>query len=125
MGLATPARDYFPGMGKAVADRTINRKKPDGTVETWADVAHRVAHGNALLAPRGALFSSMEEVNLEHHLRQASLLMSGRHLQHGDETQPTRNKEVFTNCATAAATYLTFYLLLNGAGVGRCYDDAM
>ncbi len=62
---------------------------------------------------------------MRHHLRQASLLMSGRHLQHGDETQPTRNQEVFTNCSTAASTYLSFYLLLNGSGVGRCYDDVM
>jgi hypothetical protein len=51
--------------------------------------------------------------------------MSGRHLQHGDETQPMRNMEVFTNCSTAASTFLTFYLLLNGSGVGRSYDDAM
>ncbi|AHC30494.1 putative ribonucleoside-thiphosphate reductase [Rhizobium phage vB_RleS_L338C] len=51
--------------------------------------------------------------------------MSGRHLQHGDENQPTRNMEVFTNCSTAATTFLLFYLLLNGSGVGRSYDDAM
>ncbi|GAF83187.1 unnamed protein product, partial [marine sediment metagenome] len=39
------------------------------------------------------------------------------------ETQPYRNMEVFTNCATAPTSFLLFYLLLNGAGVGRCYDD--
>ena len=33
--------------------------------------------------------------------------------------------EVFTNCSTAAATFLSFYLLLNGSGVGRSYDDSM
>jgi adenosylcobalamin-dependent ribonucleoside-triphosphate reductase len=33
--------------------------------------------------------------------------------------------EVFTNCSTAASTFLMFYLLLNGSGVGRAYDDAM
>ncbi len=49
--------------------------------------------------------------------------MSGRHLQHGDETQSYRNMEVFTNCATAPTSFLLFYLLLNGAGVGRSYDD--
>lgn len=93
-------------------------------VETWADVARRVAIGSALLHPeldgRDAEFAKMH-----HHLRQASILMSGRHLQHGDETQPLRNMEVFTNCSTAASTFLTFYLLLNGSGVGRSYDDAM
>jgi len=93
-------------------------------VETWADVANRVATGNALLHPtqaeRDAEFHAMQ-----HHLRQASILMSGRHLQHGDATQPLRNMEVFTNCSTAASTFLTFYLLLNGSGVGRSYDNAM
>ncbi len=62
---------------------------------------------------------------MKHHLSQASLLMSGRHLQHGDITQSTRNMEVFTNCSTSATTFLLFYLLLNGSGVGRAYDDAM
>lgn len=129
MNMHTPARTYFPGMGQAVADRTINRKitEQDGTtrVETWEEVSHRVALGNSLLDPRGANAAQSEYVTMNHHLRQASLLMSGRHLQHGDETQPSRNQEVFTNCSTAAATFLLFYLLLNGSGVGRAYDDAM
>lgn len=102
-------------------------------VEKWADVAYRVAFGNSLLHPQinGAPLSVVaaerikEFDKMHHHLRQASILMSGRHLQHGDETQPLRNMEVFTNCSTAASTFLTFYLLLNGSGVGRAYDDAM
>jgi adenosylcobalamin-dependent ribonucleoside-triphosphate reductase len=193
----TITRDYFPGMGQAVADRTINRKidrhfaaaervqfviaRSDKTslekqvaihaesqgylfdndffvehgddkfvsgyfwatgrkeVEKWADVAIRVATGNAMLDPRvdmkrkqtNAEFAAdpgvfpVEFDRMHHHLSQASLLMSGRHLQHGDETQPSRNMEVFTNCSTAANTFLLFYLLLNGSGVGRAYDDAM
>jgi hypothetical protein len=51
--------------------------------------------------------------------------MSGRHLQHGDDNQPERNQEVFTNCSTAASTFLSFYLLMNGSGVGRAYDDCL
>lgn len=201
MGHPTPARDYFPGMGQAVADRTVNRKikrpleatmvvdfeierndktslesqiaawaKSNGyvyepgkseyhidkgndlrvagwfipeakiEVERWEDVAARVAMGSAMLDPRrprvgGTSFihehtilnhhQEDERFAMEHHLRQASLLMSGRHLQHGDETQPTRNMEVFTNCSTSATTFLLFYLLLNGSGVGRDYSDAM
>lgn len=134
MKLRTKAREYFPGMGQAVADRTVNRLIDDnGTKrrETWEEVAHRVALGNSMLDPRGddyaekTLFQIAEYGPMNHHLRQASLLMSGRHLQHGDETQPQRNMEVFTNCSTAAATFLLFYLLLNGSGVGRAYDDAM
>jgi adenosylcobalamin-dependent ribonucleoside-triphosphate reductase len=126
----TNVRKYYMGMGQAVADRTINRKiisKNTGKLrnETWADVSKRVALGNSLLDPRGALFQVSERKSLEHHLRQASTLMSGRHLQHGDETQPTRNLEVFSNCSTSASTFILFYLLLNGSGVGRAYDDAM
>lgn len=93
--------------------------------ETWADVAERVAKGSASLEPRGEPFAKHEYERMAHHLRQASLLMSGRHLQHGDETQATKNMELYTNCATAAASFLTFYLLLNGSGVGRAYDDNM
>jgi adenosylcobalamin-dependent ribonucleoside-triphosphate reductase len=121
---STDARSYAKGIGDAVADRTINRKKADGSVETWADVAERVALGNTSLEPRKNKIAEEFE-KMHHHLRQASLLMSGRHLQHGDENQASRNLEVFTNCSTAASTFLTFYLLLNGSGVGRCYDDDM
>ncbi len=121
---STPARVYAEGIGEAVADRTVNRIKADGTRETWAEVAHRVATGNSLLSPN--LAEVLPEFHaMHHHLRQASILMSGRHLQHGDETQPTRNQEVFTNCSTAAASFVLFYLLLNGSGVGRSYDDNM
>lgn len=175
----TPARSYDPGMGEAVANRTVNRKitkpasrseeielprrddialddevaahcksvgivisdytveKGDGervkitlnvigdvVIESWADVAERVALGNSMLEPRPGQ-RAPEFDAMHHHLRQASLLMSGRHLQHGDATQPGRNMEVFTNCSTSAMTFLEFYLLLNGSGVGRCYDDAM
>lgn len=117
----TPARNFAPGIGLAVASRTILRNKPNGKQENWADVAKRVAEGNCSL---GSDFD-IEFDSLHHHLRQASLLMSGRHLQHGDEAQSTRNMEVFTNCSTAATTFLTFYLLLNGSGVGRSYDDSL
>ena len=33
--------------------------------------------------------------------------------------------EVFTNCSTSASSFMLFYLLLNGSGVGRSYDDDM
>jgi hypothetical protein len=51
--------------------------------------------------------------------------MSGRHLQHGDATQPGRTQELFSNCSTSCTSFALFYLLMNGSGVGRCYDDEM
>jgi ribonucleoside-triphosphate reductase (formate) len=149
----TTVKIYSPGMGEAVAKRTISRKLdpltreeleplPLGTVddrpfdrETWEEVAFRVAAGNIEILRKYVYkdsANSIEKVilnrefhDMHHHLRQASLLMSGRHLQHGDLDQPNRPIEVFTNCATAPATFLKFYLLLNGSGVGRAYDDLM
>lgn len=166
------ARDYFPGMGAAVADRTVNRRiftddqraslpkvlklnqddlhykawsnaaelsghpfkvddkaahqksEPETRMERWEEVAKRVAEGNTSLVEDEALGLADRDV-MEKHLRQASLLMSGRHLQHGDIRQKDRPMEVFTNCSSAAAAFLKFYLLLNGSGVGRSYDDAM
>ena len=157
------ARSYFPGIGDAVADRTVNRRifakkypnpirihfddprrsaweiaadlsgykvvvdnrsrfkdgPPETRMETWYEVAHRVAEGNAGLT-NGEDFEPMFK-----HLAQASLLMSGRHLQHGDSRQKDRNIELFSNCSTAATSFLLFKLLLNGSGVGRSYDDSM
>ena len=119
--LHSDSRNYSKGMGQAVANRTINRKI-NNKYETWEDVAFRVAKGNSLLHPQDA---DTEFLKMHHHLKNATLLMSGRHLQHGDETQPTRNMEVFTNCATSVMSFLEFYLLLNGCGVGRAMDDEL
>lgn len=117
-------RRLAKGLGEAVAKRTILRKKKDGSLEKWADVAHRVAYGNTRLIPANQRKHRKDEYEiLRKHIANASLLMSGRHLQHGDETQPKRNMEVFTNCSTASSSFLLFYLLLNGSGVGRAYDD--
>lgn len=107
-------RPLFSGLGEAVARRTFLREN-----ETWGDVASRVALGNALLHPTG----KSDLLALEKHIASGLLLMSGRHLQHGDVTQPGRNLEVFSNCSSAATSSMKFYLLLNGSGVGRCYDD--
>ncbi|MBD3279749.1 MAG: ribonucleoside-diphosphate reductase [Candidatus Pacebacteria bacterium] len=112
------------GLGEAVAKRTILRQKDNGKLETWQDVAHRVALGNSSLIPAKQKKHRKQEYQiLRKHISNASLLLSGRHLQHGDETQPDRNMEVFTNCSTASSSFLLFYLLLNGSGVGRAYDD--
>lgn len=88
--------------------------------EDWEDVAERVALGNCSLNPRDF---ATELLPMRAHLRNATILMSGRHLQHGDENQRNRPGEVFTNCSTAPATFVSFYLMLNGSGVGRDYSD--
>lgn len=109
------ARVYFPGVGQAVADRTVNRPG-----ETWGDVARRVALGNTLL-----MTGCEDLAPLQAAIASGRLLLSGRHLQHGDAEQPNRNMEVFTNCSTSAQRALGFYLMLNGSGVGSSYDDDM
>ncbi len=117
------------GMGMAVAKRTYLRKvvekNGEERFETWAEVAERVAKGNSMLGKMSKKRREEEFSVLRKHIANGSLLMSGRHLQHGDETQPTRNMEVFTNCSTASSSYILFYLLMNGSGVGRPYDDDM
>ena len=119
------------GMGRAVARRTYLRRITDDKTgrerwETWREVADRVALGNTTLLGKKLPKHREEEYELmRKHISNGSLLMSGRHLQHGDETQPGRNMEVFTNCSTASSSYILFYLLMNGSGVGRPYDDDM
>ena len=112
-----------PGMGIAVGRRTVFR--PEDT-ECFGRVADRVAAGNiALLGRDLGDAERQEQGRLRNAIATGALLTSGRHLQHGDENQPDRNMEVFTNCATAIASFAKFYLLLNGSGVGRSYDDAL
>jgi adenosylcobalamin-dependent ribonucleoside-triphosphate reductase len=121
-------RKLSKGLGEAVAKRTILRTKADGELESWSDVAERVAFGNASLlgdTKKWQAHRKEEYEILRKHIANASLLLSGRHLQHGDADQPKRNMEVFTNCSTASSSFLLFYLLLNGSGVGRAYDDAL
>lgn len=101
---------------------------PDSRWETWEEVANRVAIGNVKLDPHydaDSLDIASEFAEMRNFIAKGAMLMSGRHLQHGDEDQPTRNQEVFTNCSTAAASFLSFLLLLNGSGVGRDYSDAL
>src|ERR1700733_11019259 len=117
-----PARKLDPGMGVAVGRRTVFRP---GDQESCGPAADRVAEGNIALLGATDARARQEQARLRNAIATGALLTSGRHLQHGDAAQPTRNMEVFTNCATAAASFAKFYLLLNGSGVGRSYDDAL
>jgi hypothetical protein len=118
-----PARPLDQGMGLAVARRTVFRPE-DG--EDFGRVAARVAEGNmSLLGPPPTPETETERARLRNAIATGALLTSGRHLQHGDATQARRPMELFVNCATAIASFTCFYLLLNGAGVGRAYDDEL
>jgi len=118
-----PARPLDPGMGVAVARRTVFRPED---AEDFGRVADRVAAGSmALLGGPLAPAQAVERDRLRNAIATGALITSGRHLQHGDADQPRRNMEVFTNCATAITTFAEFYLLLNGSGVGRAYDDEL
>ncbi|WP_240759400.1 recombinase [Lichenicoccus roseus] len=114
-----PGRKLDRGMGEAVGRRTVFRP---GDAEDFARVADRVAAGNTALVDH---VSAFERAQLRNAIATGALLTSGRHLQHGDAEQPGRNMEVFTNCATAITSFAKFYLLLNGSGVGRAYDDEL
>ncbi len=118
-----PARPLEPGMGLAVARRTVFRPE-DG--ECFGRVADRVAAGSMALLGRTLTGEEQDEqARLRNAIATGALITSGRHLQHGDPDQASRNMEVFTNCATAIASFAKFYLLLNGSGVGRAYDDEL
>ena len=104
--VALETRQLDPGMGEAVGQRTILRRKQDGSWETWGDVADRVALGNSLLSPIENE-RELEYQLLRKHLRKATMLLSGRSLQHGDASQPHRPMEVFTNCLESLTKILT------------------
>jgi hypothetical protein len=111
------------GMGVAVARRTVFRPED---AECFGRVADRVAAGNMSLLERAFAPAEEEELGrLRNAIATGALITSGRHLQHGDANQTSRNMEVFTNCATAISSFAKFYLLLNGSGVGRSYDDEL
>ena len=95
-------------------------RNEDFVYETWEDVANRVSEGNVgLIDPN----DENEKKALRDAIGSGVALMSGRHMQHGDRHQSERSMMVFTNCSTSANSFGQLYLLLNGSGVGRVYND--
>ena len=105
-------------VGIAVTRRTVFRQEDK---EDWANVAKRVAIGNSSLHPTG----SKDAKALMDAIGSMAFLTSGRHLQHGDAEQHKKNMELFSNCSTANTCATSYYLLLNGSGVGRSYDNEL
>lgn len=56
-------RELSPGMGQAVAERTVLRTVA-GKTETWGEVAARVAFGNTALTPMSDIDRAGEYYNL-------------------------------------------------------------
>lgn len=111
IGKATARRTYLRTMGVNDSGETL--------YETRAELAYRVAEGNTAVHPSGL----EDKYPLYHAIRTGRLLTAGRHLQHGDMTQPESTGDKFSNCSTSPLTSTLFLLLLNGSGVGRSYDD--
>lgn len=106
------------GMPLSVFQDKYSRKSGD-IYQSYADRAREMMLGNLMLDGK------VEATEVDELIRYAVtglVPLSGRHLQHGDDTQPSRTIEVFTNCSTAAFSFTSFYLLLNGSGVGRDYS---
>lgn len=55
--------------------------------------------------------------------QQGVMVYAGRHLQHGDRGQRNKLGEFYLNCASSMFSYLTFFLLGKGSGVGRDYSS--
>ena len=110
------------GMARSVWENKYARKTEQG-FQTWSERISEVVNGNFLLDPR-AREEFEPELAETLALAQAGVMpFSGRHLQHGDLRQPDKIGEVFTNCSTAMFSFIKFWLLLKGSGVGRCYDS--
>lgn len=110
-----------PGMAKSVFENKYARRKLDGSFQNWEERITEVVRGNFSLVRDDVHNDPDYERTLE--LAVAGVIpLSGRHLQHGDENQKDKIGEIFTNCSSAMFSFVKFWLLLKGSGVGRCYD---
>jgi ribonucleotide reductase class II len=113
------------GMSKEVFIDKYSRKKEDGSYQTWKERINEVVEGNFTLDRRDINDTSLIiDKALTHDLgRKGIYVLSGRHLQHGDLDQKNKIGELFTNCSTAMFSWVQFWLLMKGSGVGRSYDS--
>lgn len=117
------------GMPLAVWQDKYARRKEDGTFQTWEERVTEVLDGNFSLDPRQSdiqFDANQKFKDYEKTLELAKkgvMIFSGRHLQHGDKDQKHKMGELYTNCSTAMFSFIKFWLLLKGSGVGRCYDN--
>jgi adenosylcobalamin-dependent ribonucleoside-triphosphate reductase len=124
---------YFevsPGMPLSVFTDKYSRVKDTGEYQSWSERVTEVVDGNYSLLVDLFEWHDIDFKKRAYEDRDKTvelackgiLPFSGRHLQHGDKNQRTKKGETFTNCSTAMLSFIEFYLLLKGSGVGRCYD---
>jgi len=112
------------GMPRSVFHDKYSRKTSTG-FQSWKERVVEVARGNVALQAhyKGTEFNPAEADIYEQLMVSGVIPMSGRHLQQGDEDQVNKKGELFTNCSTAAFSFMKLYLLMRGSGVGRLYDE--
>lgn len=109
------------GMPLSIWQNKYARRKSDGTYQTWAERLEEVVDGNFSL--------DTENTTEEDYIRTMELAKagvfatSGRHLQHGDLAQKTRLGERYSNCSSSMTSFMKFWLLMKGSGVGRDYSS--
>ena len=110
------------GISLSVYQNKYARRFSDGSYQPWKDRVVEVIDGNYSLLDKTD-FTPLEVDETKNLAVKGVLPFSGRHLQHGDLSQRTAWMEKFTNCSTAMFSFVKFWLLLKGSGVGRCYDS--
>ena len=115
------------GMPLSIFEDKYARKLDEGRKQTWEERVTEVVEGNTLLAShyKNREVPKEEKAEFLDLMKRGVLPMSGRHLQHGDKEQVHRLGENFTNCSTSAFSFLKFWLLMKGSGVGRLYDQGV
>ncbi len=128
------------GMPKAIFENKYSRMVEDeGRKQTWVERTNEVVEGNfSLIEPFDYVLDhnrSTDDDNavvtqyFQDKARTTELAakgvipFSGRHLQHGDSNQKYKSGEVFSNCSTSMFSFVKFWLLMKGSGVGRSYDS--
>lgn len=121
---SSPISPAWGPTGKEVYERTYQRVKADGELETWADTVRRVVKGNVSLVP-GNRIEPGEEEELYDLLYNFRALPAGRHLW----MSGVEGRQFLFNCYVSGwgdqlsdHFAFTFNQLMEGGGVGANYS---
>lgn len=130
-------RDFSPdpGMPLSIFQNKYATINEDGSYSTWKQRVTEMMQGNwelheestcdndAVRKKTNKKYNS-DKINSIELASAGVIAMAGRHLQHGKPGQNTsKTGECFTNCSTAMVSFVKFWLLMKGSGVGRSYDS--